>query len=424
MVPSISSNHSIFLYHLLLIFLTVTVTHLAVRAHLSADDEMQRPFFWSSSLWFEVEWMNKLILTFSLQLLRWLPWMALLLTQFAGFRWLLRISSLGESSAMVSHPSPLHMALKQSKYSSSQRRIPLYSLTGKSYICKEGFKAVEDLLMNENLFLRSSVGRNDKREIPKLMHQTSRSRCLTPTFYNITQSWRNVPDSEDWSFLFHDQAAMGRFLGGARNWKKDFGLLDAAKQCLHEATATVTADLWRYLILYEYGGVYADIDSAPSLEFNFSLLSRQQAFFVVDQYDLLSQYFFAFSPKHPLLYYTIHHVLQRVLAQVDTGAIYPGRTTGPHALLAGFTSFLEEVGQTVGIAAQRPIQAGFYTGRDNWTVTVLGTATKQNQFVVQQGLSEQQKVLDYHAMGMDYYLHDLQPSNRSCLNTVLHHFVQ
>jgi hypothetical protein len=205
---------------------------------------------------------------------------------------------------------------------------------------------------------------------------------------------------------------MGRLLN--KDWK-EFGLLKHILQCTSKGT--VEADLWRYLVLYEYGGVYADIDAAPT-GFHVELLQDQQAFFVVDKYNMMSEYFLAATPKHPLLYYTIHHALQRLLTEKDTGTTYPGRITGPHALLAGFRSFQNDVGSEVGIAGDRPIKAGVYHGKHNWTVTIAGSPSEETEYVDRQAITLTQKLAGYKRMGIKYYLDDMEPTNQSCLNAI------
>jgi Glycosyltransferase sugar-binding region containing DXD motif len=301
------------------------------------------------------------------------------------------------------HPknNVVHRALKDFKTSSSQRQTPFHSLTGGQTECGEGQERVDDILLPET--------QTPIRTIPHLFHQTSVSRCLTPSFFNLTVKWKRSLTKEC-SYLFHDQEAVGRLL--KKNWK-EFGLLTQVLTCVSKGT--IEADLWRYLVLYEYGGLYSDIDSAPN-GFTMSMLQNQNALFLVDQYDMLSEFFFAAAPKHPLLFYTIHHALQRILDSKDTGTMYPGRTTGPHALLAGFRSFQRDVGLAFPI--QQPVQSGTFRGKDEWTVTIIGIASNEHEFVIRQAVTDSQKLKGYQKMGITYYLHDLVMSNRSCSNVI------
>lgn len=332
------------------------------------------------------------------RLLVWLPWIIFVLERMLG------IGHIETPKRQTQQTSAVHQALKQYKSSSSQRRLPLYSLTGATYDCGEGLERVDDLSLYNG---KSPVG-----SIPPIFHQSSASRCLTPSFHGLAMEWKELL-TEEWSYLFHDQAAMGRLL--SKQWK-EFPLLGHVLQCVGKGA--VESDLWRYLVLYEYGGVYANIDVAPASLFNVTLLQHRQALFLVDRYNMMSSFFIASAPKHPFLFYTIHHALQRVLAAKDTGSMYPGRTTGPHALLAAFHSFQSEVGQHVGIAADKPIHAGDYMGRHGWSVTIIGSSSMPDEYVVKEGIAKSQKLADYQTMGLKYYPSDLQPTNQSCLNEI------
>ncbi len=72
----------------------------------------------------------------------------------------------------------------------------------------------------------------------------------------------------------------------------------------------VKADLWRALVLWEYGGIYTDIDNAPTDEFKARnyIGDEDQAFFVIEG-AFLSQYFYAAKPRHPMMYDCSAHVV-------------------------------------------------------------------------------------------------------------------
>jgi len=321
-----------------------------------------------------------------------------------------RLVSTRSENKIMKHRNQnfLWRALQESKYSSSQQRLNLFTLSATTNKCNvgKGLRRIEDVILPN-----CRQQHADDRKIPKLFHQTSRSRCLTPLFYNLSSRWQESL-TQDYCFFFHDENAFMKLL--KKDWK-EFKLLRQVFKCAEEATAAVAADLWRYLILWEYGGIYADLDSAPNSNFHPSVLDGHQAFFVVDKHDMMSEYFIAVSPKHPIIYYTLHHALQNILTVRDTGAAFPGRTTGPHSLLAGFRSFRNDVGDTVGLAAERPIKSGIYRGRKNWTVTIMGSPENVNEFVFQQKVTDQEKRKNYATMGMKFYLDDLAPTNRSCL---------
>lgn len=156
------------------------------------------------------------------------------------------------------------------------------------------------------------------RKIPRIIHQTSKSACVTKRVANTAQKWRN---STGFSYMFHDDKAVHRL------FHQDFPefphLRLVVERCI--VHGTLAADLWRYLILWQYGGIYADLDAVPAtFDPEISITSDDDAFFVVEQYHLLSQWFMAVAPRHPIMFYAVHHSLTNLLKAVDTGTI-PGK---------------------------------------------------------------------------------------------------
>jgi mannosyltransferase OCH1-like enzyme len=86
-----------------------------------------------------------------------------------------------------------------------------------------------------------------QRKIPYIIHVTGKTRCLSHTFMVNLNKWK----LENHSFYFHDEDAMDRLLN--ENWP-EFPQLKMMQNCMVSGAAK--ADLWRYLVLYRYGGIY------------------------------------------------------------------------------------------------------------------------------------------------------------------------
>ena len=124
-------------------------------------------------------------------------------------------------------------------------------------------------------------------KIPKIIHMTSKSKCFTPGFANNIEKWR-FPDH---SLFIHDDAAVD-MLFRQFNWPK-FPLLREILSCIPSGAGK--ADLWRYLILWEYGGIYTDIDNTPGMSLlNGTIIEgHMDSFFVQERGGFPSQYFLA-----------------------------------------------------------------------------------------------------------------------------------
>lgn len=124
------------------------------------------------------------------------------------------------------------------------------------------------------------------RKIPKIIHMTSKSRCFTENYALSINKWK----FDGYSLLMHDDAAVDRLF--SREWL-EFPLLKEVRSCI--STGAGMADLWRYLVIWEYGGIYTDIDNEPGPKFlNASLITDDMdSLFEQERGGFPSQYFFA-----------------------------------------------------------------------------------------------------------------------------------
>ena len=127
-------------------------------------------------------------------------------------------------------------------------------------------------------------------KIPKIIHMTSKSHCFTEAFLNNIKRWF----VDGYSFFLHDDDAVDRLIFG-REWPQ-FPLLKESLTCIPSGAGK--ADIWRYLMLWEYGGIYTDIDNAPGSQLFFdnhtsAITDDMDAFFEQERGGFPSQYFFA-----------------------------------------------------------------------------------------------------------------------------------
>jgi mannosyltransferase OCH1-like enzyme len=251
--------------------------------------------------------------------------------------------------------------------------------------------------------------------IPRIVHQTSRSRCVTREMADAAARWR----LENWSYYFYDDEAVGRLVASEVD---AFPQIDALfRTCMPHGA--LKADVFRYLVLHRHGGIYADLDAAPSAAFDPSvhLPGTVDAFFVVEQYGMLSQYFMASSPSHPLLWYAVQHSLANLLQERDTGRTAVAMKTGPHALHNAFALFRQDVGARVGRSQSKSVEAGVYAGTRNRSVTVHGVASNSNELVIRDVLHGTKKA-QYRKMNMTHFRDDYKiNTNRSCLSLIYEH---
>jgi mannosyltransferase OCH1-like enzyme len=218
------------------------------------------------------------------------------------------------------------------------------------------------------------------------------------------QEWQ-FPDH---SFYFHDDDAVDRLL--QKHWPS-FPHIPVASKCMRSGAAV--ADLWRLLVLWEYGGIYTDLDNAPGKFWNDTTIQPDDdAFFVVEHIGVLSQYFMAASPKHPLLYLAIQSVLHRLLEVEHVGKQYIPKVTGPGALKKAFKYFM----RTVDTDEHEHVTKGKYVGVGNRSVTVAGSKVASWQIVIRGSMTGNDKIGGYHQMDMRHFSKMAKKKfNESCL---------
>lgn len=310
-------------------------------------------------------------------------------------------------------------SLSQISTATRTQQLPtLYDLvdTQEEAACPEKLVLLKDRRIGPQIL--ATLDWDNHQQIPKVIHVTTKSRCLPPSFHDNLELWKKA--FPDYSFVLHNDAAMYRLLDHPH---PDFPHLQQSLHC--SVSVAARADLWRALILYEYGGIYTDIDNAPR-KLNATLIQKSdQAFFVVEEAGYLSQYFMASAPKHPLMFLLIQSTLHRLYDLNDVDHQYVPFVTGPGALKQAFLHFLHEQGPNsaaqVKNTTQRNaaiVQEGVYVGIDNATVTVVGRRGKASDEYVARNVIYKKRRIYADLMNMTHFsrVHS-DPSVKSQLKT-------
>lgn len=255
------------------------------------------------------------------------------------------------------------------------------------------------------------------RKIPRIVHQTAKSRCVTPAFAKITGQWK-LPDH---SYYFHDDEAIARLL------RMNFPLFPHLNKVvgLCVKNPTIKADLWRYLVLWVYGGIYADFDTAPA-KFNADTIQPDDdGLFLVEQDHLLSQWFMAVSPHHPLMFYAIHMTLQNLFEAGDMLIRSVHMKSGPLALQEALTRFRADADGLVDPfgPGTKQVWGGSIQGTNNRTITVVGRGDDDNEYVQRMAIDVFTRERDYTRMGMRHFPAFMEPkakkSGETCYDALL-----
>jgi len=226
---------------------------------------------------------------------------------------------------------------------------------------------------------------SNNRKIPKVIHVTSKSRCMTKEYTEVVNSWRFY----DYSLVLHDDDAVQRLL--SREWP-EFPLLHNAAQCITSGAGR--ADLWRYLVLWEYGGIYTDIDNAPGPWFQNGTIieDHMDGFLEVEVGRFPSQYFIAVSPHHSLMYMAVQNAIQRLFHEQNVAQQYVPFVTGPGAMKWAMH-------YTVGNAYHKK---GTHPTFDGKHITLVGNrTTAMKRYYINRGKVKNKD--HYKSMNMTHY---------------------
>ncbi|GKY91509.1 hypothetical protein MPSEU_000123100 [Mayamaea pseudoterrestris] len=300
------------------------------------------------------------------------------------------------------------------------------------YSCPNGLVYIEDIIQpaSDETNVRFKVKQPsaaapshtaDIKTIPRMIHQTSKSRCVTPEFARAIHQWQVFATRHNYSYYMHDDEAVLKLLLHDVTATEFSTLRQIVQHCILHGT--MRSDLWRYVVLYYYGGIYADLDAAPTERFHSDLMRNASGVFVVEQYHLLSQYFMAVAPQHPLMWYAIQVSLHALMGAFDVGSAPAAMTTGPHALHKALMAFCNDHPNAPAISAagagRKPVKAGVYFGTRNYSVAVYGVAERQNEIVNRDVLGGIAKRQDYLKMKMRHFTEDKRyATGQSCLSAM------
>ena len=190
--------------------------------------------------------------------------------------------------------------------------------------------------------------------IPQTIHQTWETRCLPPTLAHYHASWVRL--NPTWRVSLYDSQMRLDFV---RDAYPEF--LPVYQGFAHTIQR---ADFFRYLIVYRYGGLYADIDMEclrplgpfdPSSTAIFSVeehitRQRQRELGYREPFQI-ANCIFATAPQHWFLAHMIEQVVQTAHQPAQTDAAILA-TTGPWRLTRLYFALAPEAQRQLTILPQ------------------------------------------------------------------------
>ena len=147
-------------------------------------------------------------------------------------------------------------------------------------------------------------------KIPKVIYQTFETKKLSKEMNDIINSWK--VHNTNYEYILHDNNDREEFIKSFF----DTNVVNAYYKLRHNA---MRADLWRYCILYKYGGVYADLDTLCFDSIDNFMTNKTE---IMAPKDLGNTYhvanaFIAVVPNHPIMDYCIKEIVNNVENNVN-----------------------------------------------------------------------------------------------------------
>lgn len=150
--------------------------------------------------------------------------------------------------------------------------------------------------------------------IPKHIYQTWKSHNLPPAITHVIQRFMLI--NPGWSHHLYDDVEIADFI------RVHFpGRVYDAFSSL--AIGAAKADIWRYCVLYKYGGVYLDIDADITTPLDRLIRTDDDAVITREQVaGLFNQWILIFSKGHPLLKAVIDECVENVLSRSSNNILH------------------------------------------------------------------------------------------------------
>jgi hypothetical protein len=202
------------------------------------------------------------------------------------------------------------------------------------YVVCEGFakNGYNKIFIIHNALIEHGDSFMANRQIPKTIWQTYKTdyNNLPKDAKNASQTWKKL--NPDYEYKYMNDRDIYKFV--KYNYGEEMlSLMNSMK------VPVMKADLWRYLVIYKYGGIYCDIDTICNKPID-EWIPHDSKMVVAPENGLhYIQWTFASEPKSPIIKSIIDVVVERC-QNVDYGRKhFVHYHTGPDAFTEGIRRY-------------------------------------------------------------------------------------
>jgi len=151
--------------------------------------------------------------------------------------------------------------------------------------------------------------RMNKSSIPKIIWQTYRTHDLPREARRAQRSWKK--QNPDWDYRLCDDAEIESFMD------REYGG-ELARRFHSLPLGVMKADVWRYAVLYKYGGVYTDVDTTCLIPLASWQMSWETLRVALENFEHFCQWTIVAAPGHPVLRAVLQLIVERKRSITNT----------------------------------------------------------------------------------------------------------
>lgn len=170
--------------------------------------------------------------------------------------------------------------------------------------------------------------------IPKIIWQTYKDPFdqLQPYMLDAVNTWKTLNPEYEYRYMDDSQAAQFILEEYGQEWHDLFVGLPVG---------VMRGDLWRYMIIYKYGGVYTDLDTECLNPIN-TWLNEEYEMIVCPETDIhFCQWTFAASAGNPILKSVLDTIKEKLISPTYGSPHFVHTHTGPSIWTEGIMKALD-----------------------------------------------------------------------------------
>lgn len=173
-----------------------------------------------------------------------------------------------------------------------------------------------------------------RRFIPNNIFQTHQSQEYIDSNKKLVSAQNSWKQHSNYNYYFYDNEACDKFM------KEEFSNIYHIYKNLDKPV--MKADMWRYCIIYKYGGIYADADTVCKVKDLDNIFNKDTQLVGVPENNVhMCNWIFASQKGSSILKSVIDLIVERSVEK-NQGVHYIHYKTGPGVYTSGIENWLKE----------------------------------------------------------------------------------